>query len=169
MKSIKVRYLRPSKEDREWEQRLLVDAEKMIVSSFVFHLEKPFSPLGEPLIEDGYSGVLFDFFYRWYNVVKVFDHDEELVGYYSDIRTPPEKMDDGYIAKDLFLDIWVEPNGEYFLLDREEFESSDIDGRLKEKVESILNKLVDRIEENRYPPEEVKEFDISSDHLEFST
>lgn len=166
---VKVRYHRPGKETREWEQRLLADNEDMIVSSFVFRLSKPFTPFGDtPLIKDGYYGVLFDLLDRWFNVVKIFDEQKRFIGYYSDIRSPPQRFEGGYKAEDLFIDFWVETDGTYYILDREEFEEADISNECREKVEQTIEKIKEMIERGGYPPKEIKEFEISADEMEES-
>ncbi len=163
---VTVRYHRPGKDTREWEQRLLADDDKMIVSSFVFRLSKPFSPIGDKtLIKDGYHGVLFDLLDRWFNVVKIFDREKRLVGYYSDIRTPPERFKGGYKAKDLFIDFWVETDGTYHILDEMEFEEADLDDTLNQKVKETIDKIENMIEEGKYPPKEVDRFELSADEI----
>ncbi|MFP4051653.1 MAG: DUF402 domain-containing protein [Thermoplasmata archaeon] len=163
---VKVRYHRTGKETREWKQKLLADDEDMIVSSFIFRLSKPFTPLGEePLINDGYYGVLFDLLDKWFNVVKIFEEDKTLVGYYSDIRTPPFKCEGGYEAEDLFVDFWVETDGTYYILDMEEFEVAEIDDKYHKKVKETIDKLKDMIDNDEYPPQKVKEFELTADEI----
>lgn len=163
---VKVRYLRPGKEPREWDQRLLADTDKMIVSSFEFRLQKPFSTFNDRiLIESGNYGVMFDLLDRWYNIVKVFDEEKRLKGYYSDIREPPERTEDGYVAKDLFLDYWIDLNGDYVLLDEDEFRSAELPSEIEKKVLEIAEKLEKMIEEDTYPPKYVEEFGLSKDEI----
>ncbi len=149
---VKVRYHRPGKETREWEQDLLLDEKETIVSSFVFQLSEPFLVEGAPVIQDGFKGILFDFFDRWYNVVKIYDLNQEFVGYYSDIRTPPRRIPGGYEAVDLALDLWVEPDGNYTILDEDEFEEAKVDDHHRKKAEETLSRLIKMIEKGLYPP-----------------
>ncbi len=161
-----VRYHRPGKKTREWEQKLLADEEDMIVSSFIFRLSKPFTPFGEePLIEDGYHGVLFDLFDRWYNVVKIFDENKKFIGYYSDIRTPPVRFKGGYKAEDLFIDFWVETDGTYYILDRDEFKEADISDEIRRKVNNTIGEIKKLIENDSYPPNIVKNYKLSADEI----
>lgn len=163
---VTVRYHRPGKETREWEQKLLADNDDMIVSSFKFRLSKPFTPFGEtPLIKDGYYGVLFDLLNKWFNVVRIYDENKEFVGYYSDIRTPPIRIEGGYRAEDLFIDYWVEPDGSYYLLDVDEFEEAEIDNSKREQVKKTIVKIKNMIKDDKYPPRLVKEFDLSADEI----
>lgn len=164
---VSVRYIRRGKEPREWKQKLLADTEEMIISSFRFRLQKPFSSFnGRVLIESGYYGVLFDLWDQWFNVVKVFDENKRLEGYYSDIRTPPERKEDGYVAEDLFLDYWVDLDGNYMVLDEDEFEEAQLPIKLKKKTQETSEKLEIMIEEGDYPPSIVEDFDVPPDVFE---
>ncbi|MFO7793089.1 MAG: DUF402 domain-containing protein [Candidatus Saliniplasma sp.] len=161
-----VRYLKPGGEPREWQQNLLADREDMIVSTFRFRLKKPFSPFDSRiLIKDGYYGVMFDLLDIWYNIVKVYDEKKNLIGYYSDIRTPPERIEGGYQAKDLFLDFWVELDGSYIILDIDEFQEAELSIELKDHVRKTVRKLKEMIEDKRYPPKIVENFDTPTDEI----
>ncbi|MFO7990826.1 MAG: DUF402 domain-containing protein [Thermoplasmata archaeon] len=155
MNEITVTYHRPGKDTRMWKQELLADEKDMIVSAFTFRLKKPFSPFDIILIENGFSGIMFDLMNEWYNVVKVFDENDEFVGYYTDIRTPPERTNKGYRAEDLFLDLWIYPDNSYHILDEDEFEESNISESKKEMALDTLDKLKEMIEGKKYPPKKI--------------
>lgn len=160
MTEITVKYERPGKEPREWHQELLADTEEYIISSFVFRLPKPFTHHGEILIEDGYQGVMFDLLDRYYNVVKIWDEEGHFRGYYSDIRTPPKKIKKGYKAVDLFLDIWLDREGHFFILDEDEFEEAELSEDITEKVLETKERLIREIKIGSYPPSPVKGFQL---------
>lgn len=157
---VKVRYLRPGKQTREWMQQLILDDGGVVVSSFVFSLNKPFAVEDRVVIKSGYRGILFDLFDRWFNVVKVYD-GKRLVGYYSDIRTPPERIKGGYEATDLFIDLWVDKSGECYVLDKDEFEKSSLEPVLRRKTLGVLDDLLAMVDSSLYPPEEVDELSTS--------
>ncbi len=154
---ITVRYLRPKEQPREWKHLLLLDTDKIVISSFEFKLDAPFSPLGKPLIRNGDKGILFDHFEKWYNVLEVRDYQGRLKGYYSDIRTPPVRVENGYEALDLILDLWVYTHGNYEVLDENEFEQTILPKNLRDAALSTLNILIDKIENKVYPPFWVKD------------
>ena len=156
-----VRYHRPGKNTREWEQRCILDAEEVVISSFVFELSKPFILKGSEIIKTGYTGILYDPFDRWYNVLEVYARDRRFVGYYSDIRTPPKRIIDGYEATDLVLDLWVTPEGEYAILDQDEFEKTELKLDHRIKAEETMAKLIDMVREGKYPPNIVKKYSKS--------
>lgn len=164
---ISVRYLKPGSDPREWKQTLLADREDMIVSSFLFRLKNPFSPFKQRvLIEDGYLGILYDLLDEWYNVVEIYDKKKDLVGYYSDIRTEPERTDEGYQAVDLHLDFWVDLDGTYIILDIDEFQDAELSSDLRKKARRRARELKEIIEAGDYPPDIVKDFEPSSEVFE---
>ncbi len=156
---VKVRYHRPGRESREWEQRLLADDDRMIVSSFEFTLSEPFVINEKVVIKTGCRGILYDLLDRWYNVITVFD-GKGFIGYYSDIRTPPERFPGGYQATDLVLDLWVAPDGSYTVLDREEFRQASLHDEHRKKAEEVLTELIGTIRDGRYPPAEVRDIGL---------
>jgi len=61
--------------------------------------------------------------YRMYNVFRVFDGPQgSLKGWYCNICRPAVLEADTVAWVDLALDLWVGPQGEQFVLDRDEFE-----------------------------------------------
>ncbi|MGM0510445.1 MAG: DUF402 domain-containing protein, partial [Thermoplasmatota archaeon] len=130
------------------------------ISSFVFRLPKPFTHHGEILIEDGYQGVMFDLLDRYYNVVKIWDEEGHFRGYYSDIRTPPKKIKNGYKAVDLFLDIWLDREGHFFILDEDEFEEAELSEEITEKALETKERLIEDIKNGDYPPSPADGFQL---------
>ena len=63
---------------------------------------------------------------------------------------------------DLFLDLWVSPDGSYEIQDEDEFETAlekgSIGTELAEKAQNALNDLIDEVTSGRFPPEFVQNF-----------
>jgi predicted RNA-binding protein associated with RNAse of E/G family len=71
------------------------------------------------------SSVVKYLFYReWFSVMQLVGTDVDHLGYYVDIDTPMRKVRGEYYLTDLFLDLWIFPDGTYIELDRDEFEES---------------------------------------------
>jgi uncharacterized protein len=71
-------------------------------------------------------GDLFCEFYYWnrcYNVFQISSPDGTLKGWYGNVGLPAElKAETGELEYvDLALDVWIRPNGEYVVLDEDEF------------------------------------------------
>ncbi len=49
---------------------------------------------------------------------------DALLGYYVDVDTPVERSGGEYYLTDLFLDLWIGPDGQTIERDREEFEQA---------------------------------------------
>ncbi len=154
---IKVRYERVKQDEREWVHELVADTGDVIISSFKFDLKKPFTHNDTTLIDDGFSGILYDPMDSWYNVVEVYDKEKNLKGYYSDIRTPLKRIEGGYKALDLLLDVWTEPDLDYMILDMDEFKESTLRSDYKKRALETLDHIIQLIENDRFPPTWMKE------------
>jgi protein associated with RNAse G/E len=68
--------------------------------------------------------VEFYFWDRWFNVFQISAADGTLKGWYANVGQPAElnarKCDLHYV--DLALDVWIQPNGEFVVLDQDEFD-----------------------------------------------
>ncbi|OGN93932.1 MAG: hypothetical protein A2Y88_06510 [Chloroflexi bacterium RBG_13_48_10] len=68
------------------------------------------------------SVVKFLFYKEWFSVMQLVGTYENHLGYYVDLDTPMQKVGNEYFLTDLFLDLWIGPDGEFRELDRDEFE-----------------------------------------------
>ena len=66
--------------------------------------------------------VKYLYFRKWYSVMQVLGADGRHLGYYVDIDTPLHRVGNEVYLTDLFLDLWIAPDGSFIELDREEFE-----------------------------------------------
>jgi uncharacterized protein len=89
------------------------------------------APFNADLIDLGYTtfrrGDEFVEFYYWdrgYNVFQVSAPDGTLKGWYCNVGLPAElKSDAGELRYvDLALDVWAQPDGEFTVLDQDEFD-----------------------------------------------
>ena len=85
-----------------------------------------------PVVELGFTtfrggDVFHEFYYwdRWYNVFQVSEPDGTLKGWYANVGAPadgsPERGELSYV--DLELDVWSHPDGEFVVLDEDEYEA----------------------------------------------
>jgi predicted RNA-binding protein associated with RNAse of E/G family len=134
--------------------RLIKDTPTLIISEFRFDMKKPFLVDGKVAIIPGDHGLLFEYL-RGYEIIAV-AHQGILTGYYLNINLPFERVPDGYVIKDLFLDIWVWPDGTYHILDDDEFREACEKGWISEKEKTfalkVLNLLLTRIRKKAFPP-----------------
>jgi hypothetical protein len=68
------------------------------------------------------SVIKYLFYREWFSVMQLLASDGNHLGYYVDIDTPILKSHGEYYLTDLFLDLWIAPDGNFIELDRDEFE-----------------------------------------------
>jgi len=66
--------------------------------------------------------VKYLYFRKWYSVMQVLGADGRHLGYYVDIDTPLHRVGNEVYLTDLFLDLWIAPDGSFIELYRQEFE-----------------------------------------------
>lgn len=164
VKTITLRYRRPPDNIVTYVHELLKDMEDLIVQRFTFpNFSKEFLVDGEKVLDEGYTGIYFEFVDDWHDIIKVHDREGKFVGYYCDINTPIIRIPGGYSCTDLFLDLWVFPDMRHFVLDRDEFEEAVANGWLTDEEEQMaeetLAMLIDDVKAGRFPPAVVKDWE----------
>ena len=89
------------------------------------------------------SVVKYLFYKEWFSVMELLDPQGEHLVYYVDDDTPISKSDGEYYLTDLFLDLWVAPDGTYIELDREEFEDSFQSGLITPDQHKKANHVIE--------------------------
>jgi len=85
----------------------------------------PPKDLGYAVFEPGDRFLEYYYTDRWYNIFDIASKDGQRKGWYCNITEPAVIYDDRIEQIDLFLDVWITPNGKTLLLDEDEF-ASDI-------------------------------------------
>jgi len=100
--------------------------------------------------------VFVEFYYwnRWYNVFQISAPDGTLKGWYANVGLPAELVtetgDLQYV--DLALDVWMQPSGEYVVLDQDEFnELLDQYAELADAAERGRDALLELAKSGRLP------------------
>ncbi len=138
----------------------------MIVVAHESSPSKPVDYLGEIVLASGYWAVWFLFKDRPFDVARFYRPDGTWTGYYADILEPVRwKGSDPTTIEpiiDLFLDLWIAPDGRYLVLDEDEFEEAvsrgSVTGEQVVHARSVLENLVEATERGEFPPAVVKEF-----------
>lgn len=105
--------------------------------------------LGYAVLEHHDRFVEYFFADRWYNIFEVHSvHDDHLKGWYCNIARPAIFGDETIEQVDLALDVWIDPDGGYRVLDQDEFEALDLDRitrlRARQAVGELLHQLYHR-------------------------
>ncbi len=156
METVTLTYKRPPNRVNHFQQQLLyVDDEVIVTSQRV----KPSSPIvqnGKTVLGDNFTAVWFVFTGLWYDVGKVYNLNNEWTGYYCDIMKPVKRSIDAsgklecFEITDLFLDLWINPDGTYQIQDEDEFEEAVqngvIDAELERKTWEVMKTLIAEVE-----------------------
>ena len=157
MENVTLTYKRPPDRVNHFQQELLYLDERVIVTS---QRVKPSSAIvqkGETVLGDGFAAVWFVFTGLWYDVGKVYNLENAWTGYYCDIMEPVKRSVDPTTGKlkhfeitDLFLDLWINPDGSYEIQDEDEFAAAIQEGvietALESKARTVLKTLITEVE-----------------------
>jgi uncharacterized protein len=81
----------------------------------------PPKDLGYTRFEQGDSFTEYYYSDRWFNIFDILGSDDQRKGWYCNIAQPAVIFNDRIEQVDLFLDVWVNPQGKPLLLDEDEF------------------------------------------------
>lgn len=95
-----------------------------------------------------------EYFYtdRWYSIFEVYAvADGSLKGWYCNFSRPAEIRDGVIRADDLALDIFVHPDGQIRVLDRDEFDALSISSDERKAVLTACDDLRKMVKEHQHP------------------
>ena len=123
------------------------DKHSVLVEAFFNIDDRPFHGItlrtNDRSIERYYSS-------RWYNVFEIHDRDDDrLKAWYCNVTSPAEFSPGKITYIDLALDILVYPDGDFLILDEDEFDALDLDEYSRQKALQALDTLKTIVEENK--------------------
>ncbi len=165
MRTVVIEYLRPPGPPALIESELLREDQNLAVFRHPLRPSTPICIGGEIVLDDGFTGVWFLYGGETYDVGRIHDREGRLTGYYCDMILPMRRIgSDRYAITDLFLDLWVSPNGQCTVLDRDEFEEAVRRGRVTDEQASLaertLTRLLRLVEAGSFPPRLVTRTDV---------
>ncbi len=99
--------------------------------------------LGCAVLEHHDRFIEYFFADRWYNIFEIHSvRDDHLKGWYCNIVKPAVFSTDTIEQVDLALDLWINPNGSYQILDRDEFEALEIDRATRLRAQQAVSELI---------------------------
>jgi predicted RNA-binding protein associated with RNAse of E/G family len=127
-------------------------------------LAQPRRVAGQIIAAEGYWAIWFVFKDKWFDIGKFYDVSKNWLGYYCDIVKPLRRLMSGLstnVLTDLFLDVWITPDGEAYVLDEDELENAVRQGfiskSLAAKARSEVRMLVSAGKTHDFPPAQIKE------------
>jgi len=109
-------------EHRRWSAKIARQEGPLIVLDAEFDYDVQHHLLGE--IPRGTRTIEYYWLDRWYNVFQFMDNEGKTRLYYCNVSAPPKLEGDVLSYVDLDIDILVQPDLSYQLLDTEEFETN---------------------------------------------
>lgn len=160
METVTLIYKRLPDRISHFQQRLHYEDENVIITSQRVNPSSPIVHNGETVLGENFTAVWFVFRGQWYDIGKIYNLKNEWTGYYCDIIVPVVRAADRFEITDLYLDLWVYPDGSYEIQDEDEFEaaiqSGAIDTDLARKAREALNALIAEVESGEFPPQIVR-------------
>lgn len=168
--SISFDLIRPGRSQTKFFARLLHADERLIIVEHLLHPSKPFHYAGVEVIGEGYRGVWFLYNGEPFDIGRFYRPDGTWTGYYVDILEPvqwegaePESLKP---LVDLFLDVWIAPDGHHTVLDEDEFATARESGSIGENQARAALSALQHIERcilsGEFPPLLVREYDTEA-------
>jgi protein associated with RNAse G/E len=92
--------------------------------------------------------VMTEWFYtdRWYNIFRLQDVDsQQLKGWYCNITRPAVIAEKSLHADDLALDVFINPTGDFMLLDEDEFAALELSAEERAQALAAVEDLRGRV------------------------
>ena len=140
-------------EHRRWAAKVLKQEGSLLVLDASFPEDIVHDLLGT--ISSGTRSIEYYWLDRWYNIFRFSQPNGELRSYYCNVNVPPEF--DGQTLKyvDLDIDILVEPDLTYRVVDLKDFELNaqryDYSAQVQTNAAHALTELIDLIEARAFP------------------
>lgn len=152
--SITVRVLKHDGSDsRQWRAAIRTQADNLLVLDAEFEIEVTHESLGT--IPKGTRTIEYYWFYRWYNVFQFLTNDGRTRLFYCNINMPPALKAGVLTYVDLDIDVLVDADLSYRVLDENEFEENaklfGYSDETKEKAHEAVEELKQMIEGRQFP------------------
>jgi protein associated with RNAse G/E len=141
------------REHRRWPARIAKTVGPLIVLDAVFDEEIEHDLLGK--VSSGTISTEYYWLDRWYNVFRFSNSDRVLQKFYCNINAPPQF--DGRVLSyvDLDIDVLVEPDLTYRILDEDDFEQNaqryGYPEEVQENARRALAEVIGLIESKSFP------------------
>ena len=140
-------------EHRRWPATIVKQEGSLLVLDASFPEEISHDLLGT--IVSGTRSIEYYWLDRWYNVFRFSEPNGELRSYYCNVNTPPEFDGQTLTYVDLDIDILVEPDLTYRVVDLKDFEHNakryEYSVEVQTNASRALIELIDLIESRTFP------------------
>jgi len=140
-------------EYRRWNARLARQEDSLLVLEAEFEYDVQHQLLGE--IKRGTRTIEYYWLDRWYNVFRFLDEKGQTRLFYCNVNLPPTCEGNTLSYIDLDIDILVQPDFSYQVLDQDEFEKHaelfGYDDDTRRQAHSAVDELIAMIQERQFP------------------
>jgi predicted RNA-binding protein associated with RNAse of E/G family len=162
--TVTIHYRRPPDRLEVFEQAVVDDDGECVVTYLPSaQIAKPMQIGGRVVLEPGAPIIWFT--YRgdvWHDVGRFHLADGTFSGVYANVLTPVRMDGAGWDTTDLFLDIWINADGEIEVLDRDEFDAALAAGWITPAIAARalaeVERLADDARRGAWPPAHVREW-----------
>lgn len=164
--TVRIRYRRPPDREQVFVQEMIHRDDEVVVTFLPrTPLPRPMVRAGLPVLEDGSPVVWFTFPGRRHDIGRFHTADGRFTGLYANVLTPVEMEAPGaWTTTDLFLDVWVGPDGAPSVLDREELAEAVaagwVDGDTAAGAEAEAACIVEALRRGAWPPAVVEQWTL---------
>lgn len=159
-------YIRPPNRAHTYQADLLEATSDLIILRAPLMPSRPVEIGGVIVLDRGYLATWFLFNGYPYDVARVERPDGSLTGFYADALEPVhwEGADPFTLQPitDLFLDLWIAPDGQMTVLDVDELSAAIRSGAVTaeqaETARSAIAELQTEVQAGRFPPPAVRTF-----------
>ncbi|NJE55619.1 DUF402 domain-containing protein [Thermococcus sp. 21S9] len=142
----------------ERDDEVVADLGDVIVAKAKFEgMLAPLRVNGVEVIRNGYTMLYFAFVGKNYDILKVYDERGNFRGLYVDVLAYTKREGNTLEMLDLFLDVFIFPDGKAFLLDEDELEMALnyglIDRETYDFAYSVAREILEKAGRGEFPPE----------------
>jgi predicted RNA-binding protein associated with RNAse of E/G family len=164
---VTIQYRRLPGRIRRFQGLLRDESPNRLVIEQRLRVRNPRREFDRVVVAKGYVAEWFIFRGRWYDVGKFYDRRRRFTGYYCDIIRPVSRLLSNTaktsIITDLFLDLWITPEGRCLVLDEDEFQQAIarrvISNSLAKRARKELQLLIQLTKSGRFPPASVRKIE----------
>ena len=160
MKIMTLTYRRLPEKISRFSIAVLKETDLGVVTCQSLNPSKPLTRDNSVLLDKHYMGIFYCPFDDWHDIGAIYNREKHLTGYYVDICSPIQKVPDGYVMTDFFLDLWIYPDNRYLVLDQDEFDTAMKYGWMSRQqitnAKTELSKLIRKIRSHNYPTSHIK-------------
>ena len=140
-------------EYRRWKASLAQQEDSLLVLDAEFEYDVQHQLLGE--IKRGTRTIEYYWLDRWYNIFRFLDEKGRTRLFYCNVNMPPKFEGATLSYVDLDIDILVQPDFSYQILDQDEFEKHaelfGYDDDTRRQAHSAVDELIAMIERRQFP------------------